>query len=65
MLEIGFSTAHGTGVKTQFMNDVLGVSYNGATETQINKSEINATTMPHWPNPGSVAKKDGVIIVNF
>ncbi|KFI96907.1 glucosyltransferase domain-containing protein [Bifidobacterium stellenboschense] len=65
MLEIGFSTAHGTGVKTQFMNDVLGVSYNGATETQIKKSEINATTMPHWPNPGSVAKKDGVIIVNF
>lgn len=65
MLEIGFSTEHGTGVKKQFMVDVLGVYYNSATSEQIEQSEELAESMPHWPDPGSVAEKDGIIIVNF
>lgn len=65
MLEIGFSTEHGTGVKKQFMVDVLGVYYNSATSEQIEQSEELAESMPHWPDPGSVAGKDGIIIVNF
>lgn len=65
MLEIGFSTEHGTGVKKQFMVDVLGVYYNSATSEQIEQSEELAESMPHWPDPGSVAEKDGIIVVNF
>lgn len=65
MLEIGFSAEHGTGVKKQFMVDVLGVYYNSATSEQIEQSEELAESMPHWPDPGSVAEKDGIIIVNF
>ena len=65
MLEIGFSTEHGTGVKQQFIIDVLGVHYNGATPQQMKQSETLAESMPHWPDPGSVAEKDGIIIVNF
>lgn len=65
MLEIGFSTEHGTGVKKQFMVDVLGVYYNSATSEQIEQSEELAESMPHWPDPGSVAEKDGIIIVKF
>lgn len=65
MLEIGFSTEHGTGVKQQFMIDILGVHYNGATSQQMKQSETLAESMPHWPDPGSVAEKDGIIIVNF
>lgn len=65
MLEIGFSTEHGTRVKKQFMVDVLGVYYNSATSEQIEQSEELAESMPHWPDPGSVAEKDGIIIVNF
>lgn len=65
MLEIGFSTEHGTGVKKQFMVDVLGVYYNSATSEQIEQSEELAESMPHWPDPGSVAEKDGIIILNF
>ena len=65
MLEIGFSTEHGTGVKKQFMVDVLGVYYNSATSEQIEQSEELAESMPHWPDPGSVAEKDGIIIVNL
>ena len=65
MLEIGFSTEHGTGIKKQFMVDVLGVYYNSATSEQIEQSEKLAESMPHWPDPGSVAEKDGIIIVNF
>lgn len=65
MLEIEFSTEHGTGVKKQFMVDVLGVYYNSATSEQIEQSEELAESMPHWPDPGSVAEKDGIIIVNF
>lgn len=65
MLEIGFSTEHGTGIKKQFMADVLGVYYNSATSEQIEQSEELAESMPHWPDPGSVAEKDGIIIVNF
>lgn len=65
MLEIGFSTEHGTEVKKQFMVDVLGVYYNSATSEQIEQSEELAESMPHWPDPGSVAEKDGIIIVNF
>lgn len=65
MLEIGFSTEHGTGVKKQFMVDVLGVYYNSATSEQLEQSEELAESMPHWPDPGSVAEKDGIIIVNF
>ena len=61
MLEIGFSTEHGTGVKKQFMVDVLGVYYNSATSEQIEQSEELAESMPHWPDPGSVAEKDGII----
>lgn len=65
MLEIGFSTEHGTGVKKQFMVDVLGVYYNSATSEQIEQSEELAESMPHWPDPGSVAEKDGIIIVKL
>lgn len=65
MLEIGFSTEHGTGIKKQFMADILGVYYNSATSQQIEQSERLAESMPHWPDPGSVAEKDGIVIVNF
>ena len=65
MLEIGFSTEHGTGIKKQFMADILGVYYNSATSQQIEQSERLAESMPHWPDPGSVAEKDGLVIVNF
>lgn len=65
MLEIGFSTEHGTGVKKQFMVDVLGVYYNSATSEQIEQSEELAESMPHWPDPGSVAEKDGIIMLNL
>ena len=65
LLEVGFSTKHGTGVKKQFMIAVLGVHYNQPTNKQIRQSEQDASVMPHWPDPGSVAEKDGVVIVNF
>ena len=54
-----------SGVKQQFIIDVLGVHYNGATPQQMKQSETLAESMPHWPDPGSVAEKDGIIIVNF
>ena len=39
LLEVGFSTKHGTGVKKQFMIAVLGVHYNQPTNKQIRQSE--------------------------
>jgi hypothetical protein len=66
MLEIGYSTAHGTGVKNGFIGATLGVTYNmPKSESSYATAEDVAATMPHWPTTGSVKVADNMIIVNF
>ena len=42
-----------------------GHSYMQPTAEQMKQAEKAAVSMPLWPETGSVAEKDGVIIVNL
>lgn len=66
VLEIGFSTGHGTGVKQSFMRATLGVSYGFPDENQIIEANKLIDTLPSWPSVGSVVRlPDGLVVVRF
>ena len=62
--EISYSTAHGTWVMRNFM-ETLGYNYVDPSGEQIAVAEEYAKNMDSWPNSGSVAEHDGVIIVKL
>lgn len=62
---VSFSTNHGTWVMHNFM-ETLGYDYEmSLDEKKIATAEKYAADMPVWPAQGSVALKDGIIIVNL
>ena len=62
---VSFSTNHGTWVMHNFMS-TLGYDYKmSLNEKKITTAEKYAADMPTWPAKGSVALKDGIIIVNL
>ena len=62
--EMSFSTNHGTWVMNHFL-DTLGYSYEMPEAEDIAVAEEAAQNMPSWPDSGSVAMKNGVIIVKL
>lgn len=62
--EVCFSSEHGTWVLNHFL-DTLGYSYVMPDKEQIAVADKEAADMPVWPDVGSVAVKDGVIIVKL
>lgn len=62
--ELSFSTAHGTWVMRNFMS-TLGYSYIYPSDEQMQLAESYAGYMPSWPDTGSVAEYQGVIIVKL
>ena len=62
--EVSFGTSHGTWVMQHFLA-TQGHSYMQPTAEQMKQAEKAAVSMPLWPETGSVAEKDGVIIVNL
>lgn len=62
---VSFSTNHGTWVMHNFMS-TLGYDYEmSLDEEKITTAEKYAADMPVWPAQGSVALKDGIIIVKL
>lgn len=64
LFEVTVSPEQGTFVKTNFMN-IMGNKFKQASKPQLQSAEKVGAAMPHWPAPGSVAKKGDLIIVNF
>lgn len=62
--ELSFGNVHGTWVMNHFL-DAVGYSYVYPDAEQVKKAESIAEDMPTWPDEGSVAAKDGLIIVCF
>lgn len=62
--EVSFGTEHGTWVMRNFMA-TLGYSYALPDGVQIAEAEQVAAEMPAWPTTGSVAMKNGIIIVKL
>jgi hypothetical protein len=65
MLEIGFSTEHGTFVKREFFEATLGVTYAAPSAEQERLAESIAADLPGWPSKGSVVTQNGMIIVKL
>lgn len=65
MLEIGFSTKHGTEIKNQFIDSTLGVQYALPSSEQIKYASRYSKSMQNWPAKDSVQSSNGVIIVKF
>lgn len=62
--EVSFYTGHGTRVMHHFL-ETLGYSYNLPTDEQTKTAQELAADMPCWPDTGSVAVKDGVIVIKL
>lgn len=61
---VSYYAGHGTYVMLHFL-DTLGYSYNIPSVEQIVAAQELQETMPTWPYEGSVAEKDGIIIVKL
>ncbi len=59
-----YGYAEGNAIAINFMR-TLGLDYHVPDPDQVARSVENAGEMPLWPNPGSVALKDGVIVVHM
>lgn len=62
--ELSYGTKHGTWVMNLFLN-TIGYTYNMPSPEQSEQAEKDAEDMPVWPAQGSVAEKNGVIIVKL
>lgn len=65
ILEVGFSTEHGTFVKKQFIAATLGIRYNSPNKDQERLADNLASSMPSWPDEGSVVSRDDIIVVKM
>ena len=61
---ISYGTGHGTWVMRNFMTS-LGYPYVFGDDQDFAKADQLAAAMPSWPAKGSVAEKDGIIIVKL
>lgn len=63
--EVSFSAQHGTVVMNRYLR-TLGAYYAMPTTVeQLERAEQLSVNMPSWPANGSVALKEGIIIVKF
>lgn len=62
--ELSYGTQHGTWVMNLFLT-TIGYTYNMPSPEQTLQAEKDAEDMPVWPAKGSVAEKNGVIIVRL
>lgn len=66
MLNISFSTLHGSNVKAQFFNAALGTKHQSPTYEQIEQAESLSSEMDSWPAKNCIRQlDDGTFVVRL